>query len=901
MSQSPDQTSQQVRSSFLDYFKTQGHQLVPSSSLVPQDDPTLLFANAGMNQFKNIFLGLQKPSYTRAVSSQKCLRAGGKHNDLENVGFTARHHTFFEMLGNFSFGDYFKKDAIHLAWQYVTQELQLDKNRLYVSVFTDDHEAAEIWHKQEGVAQDRIYRFGEKDNFWRMGETGPCGPCSEIFYDLGPEVEGSPQDNVMGGPGDRYMEIWNLVFMQYFEDGQGSGLKPLPRPSIDTGMGLERISAVVQNEINNYHTDLFQGLIQRAAEGCGLEYVKSIAQMKGASSKERELQHSRNVAFRVLADHGRAAAFLIGDGVLPSNEGRGYVLRRIIRRAVRYGRNLSESDSLLPLVVGEVIAQMGSVYPELEAQGPRILQTVQEEEARFLTTLDQGTAILNGEIDKILGRGHRTLGGQVAFKLYDTYGFPVDLTRLMLKERGLELDETGFEEQMNEAKNKAKASWKGKALSQDAGHLIQLSQQLQAQHGPTTFVGYEKTYLTEVKCLALSDGQSLQAELRQGQSGVMAFAQTPFYAEGGGQVGDSGLIKGPSGQAEVLDCRKENEIYWHWVQVTEGGLKSSEAFVLQVNESERRQTANNHSATHLLHSALREVLGTQVSQAGSLVEPERLRFDFTHNRALTEEELERIEQLVNREIAAARPVSHQVMSPDQAKKEGALALFGEKYGDQVRVIGMGDFSKELCGGTHVPNTSWIRLFKIVSEGGVSSGVRRIEALTGEAAHRYLSHLAEENLKVRKLSGVQENWQAILSRKTEPLLSWAELILQDRRSLERQVQQLKGASVDVESLLKNTQEFDCAGAKANRILAEVELDDRKLLSDLADQLRARLTRGVAIVVGSAESEGKARPLVVAVTKNLSQDLKAGEVIAQLGGKGGGRPDFAQGSVESLKRL
>lgn len=891
--------SHEVRQKFIDYFVKNGHQSVASSRLIPENDPTLLFTNAGMNQFKNVFLGLEQRDYSRAVSSQKCVRAGGKHNDLENVGHTARHHTFFEMLGNFSFGDYFKKEAIHFAWELVTKEFGLDKDRLYVSVFETDEEAAEIWHKQEGVAKDRIYRFGEKDNFWRMGESGPCGPCSEIFYDLGPEVPGDPKENVMGGSGDRFMEIWNLVFMQYEEDGKG-GRVQLPKPSVDTGAGLERFCSVVQGQVNNYDTDLFQDLIAVAARVSGHSYVKSL---KGLSSSAKDEQERVNVALRVLADHARATGFLIADGVLPSNEGRGYVLRRIMRRAIRYGRKLSESHSLLPAVVESVIGKMGDFYPELKNQQVLIDQTVRDEEKRFLSTLDQGTHVLGQELERLKNGG--TLPGSAVFKLYDTYGFPVDLTRLMAHEKGFQIDESGFERELNSAKEKARASWKGKTISGDQAFLVTFTQQLQKGQGETRFSGYETTHESAAKLIALSDGSKTVNELTTDQTGLLVTDKTCFYGESGGQVGDRGVIRSPSGEAEVLNTTKQNEIYLHHIKVTDGVFKTGDLTQLVVNESERRNTANNHSATHLLHAALRGVLGAHVQQAGSLVDSDRLRFDFTHNQPLLQAQIEEIENLVNGEIGKGRSVRTAVQPYQKAVESGAMALFGEKYQDEVRVVEMGDFSKELCGGTHVSNTAQIRFFKIVSEGGVSAGVRRIEAITGERAVDYLSALAREALVARAHAGISVNWQKYLENDGQTLSGWIEQAQEQSKALQREIQSLKGKNIDIEALIASAQPFEIAGeTKACFVFADVPMDDRKVLSELSDRLQDKLKDALVVIVGQGES-GASHPLIVSVSKSLAGKLNAGkilgEVASSLGGKGGGRPDFAQGAAPSRSGL
>lgn len=890
--------SHEVRQKFIDYFAKNGHQPVASSRLIPENDPTLLFNNAGMNQFKNVFTGLEQRDYKRAVTAQKCVRAGGKHNDLENVGFTARHHTFFEMMGNFSFGDYFKKDAIHFAWELITKDLAVDKKRLYVTVFQDDDEAAEIWHKQEGVPTDRIYRFGEKDNFWRMGDAGPCGPCSEIFYDLGPDVPGDPKENVMGGNGDRFMEFWNLVFMQFEEDGKGGRTK-LPRPSVDTGMGLERMTNILQGKLSNYDTDLFQDLIKVASRISRHEYMQSTAALKGAALAKQE---QINVALRVLADHARASAFLIADGVLPSNEGRGYVLRRIMRRAIRYGRQLSEQESLLPSVVEAVVGKMGGFYKELVQQKSLLERTVHDEEKRFLVTLDQGTHVLTQELAKLKSGG--TLGGEILFKLYDTFGFPMDLTRVMASEQGFKIDEAGFEKHLEAAKEKARSSWKGKAISGDQAHLVQFTQAVHKKSGDTKFTGYDSTMEPAAKLLALSNGHAEAAELRADQSGIVITDRTCFYAESGGQVGDRGVLRSPSGEAEVLECTKQNGLHLHHVKVTDGVLKTGDLLQLMVQSAERRSIANNHSATHLMHAALRKVLGTHVQQAGSLVEADRLRFDFTHNQPLSAAEIEQIENLVNTEIAKAIPVQCEVMTHQAALDRGAMALFGEKYGDEVRVIQMGDFSMELCGGTHVGNTSQIRLFKIAGESGVSSGVRRIEGITGDKATEFILGLAREALQARQTVGMSNAWTTYLSDagKTASLTTWAAHAQNEKKELQREIQSLKGKNVDVDSLVSSAQKFTRDGITGQFVFADIPMDDRKVLSDLSDRLQDRLKDGVVIIVGQGESS---HPLIVSVSKSLTGKLNAGKILGEvaqtLGGKGGGRPDFAQGAVPSRQGL
>jgi alanyl-tRNA synthetase len=891
--------SREIRQTFIDYFKKHGHQHVSSSSLVPENDATLLFANAGMNQFKNVFLGLENRGYSRAVTSQKCVRAGGKHNDLENVGHTARHHTFFEMLGNFSFGDYFKKDAIHFAWDLLTRELHIPKERLYVTVFQDDDEAAEIWHKQEGVPKERIYRFGEKDNFWRMGDTGPCGPCSEIFYDHGPDADDPKNPSTMGGDGDRYVEIWNNVFMQFNEDG--SGRHALPKPSVDTGGGLERWAAALQGKPNNYDTDLFQPIIQKASQISKKEYVSDLKVL--ASNKDIREAVS---AMRVLADHSRATAFLISDGVLPSNEGRGYVLRRIMRRAIRYGRKLSDDPSLLSQTIAVVITEMSDFYPELKRSRELILQTVNDEVVRFLATLDQGTEILNGELSKLDGRGQKVVSGDLVFKLYDTFGFPVDLTRLMAEEKGFRINEEEFMKHMEDARLKAKASSKFKAISADAAHLVKLSQEALDQSGPTLFSGYATTKASG-RIVLLSNGFESKKGLKAGEQGVVILDQTTFYGEGGGQVGDHGTLSTQSGaQAEIFDCTKQNDVYIHHLRVIDGTLNVGDGAVVQVTESKRRATASNHSATHLLHAALRKVLGSHVTQAGSLVDPERLRFDYTHNKPLTDADLTKIETLVNEEISKQIEVNTMEMEHAAAIEAGALALFGEKYGDRVRVIQMGEFSTELCGGTHVPNTAMIRLFKIVSESGVSAGVRRVEAITGDAALEYMLRNTRENQHARAAAGYQESWTQYMNSealgKNATVSDWIEHSKVTIKNLEREIRSLKGQSVDVESLVQSAKSFNFNGATGRLVTAQVDLDDRQLLSELADKVKDKLQSGVVVIVG--KGDGK-HPIIVSVSKDLTKALSAGKLLSEIAqemkGKGGGRPDFAQGAGEDFSRL
>ncbi|NUM57170.1 MAG: alanine--tRNA ligase [Bdellovibrionaceae bacterium] len=883
-------SSKEVRNSFINYFKKQGHTHVASSSLIPENDNTLLFANAGMNQFKNLFLGLENRDYKRAVTSQKCVRAGGKHNDLENVGFTARHHTFFEMLGNFSFGDYFKKEAIHFAWEYLTKDLGLDKNKLYVTVFQNDDEAADIWHQQEGIPKERIFRFGEKDNFWRMGDTGPCGPCSEIFYDRGEEYGKvkDPFKSIESGE-DRIIEIWNLVFMQFFEKAPGV-MEPLPKPSVDTGSGLERVVSVVQNKLNNYDTDVFRPMIERACKVGSFDYINDLKIL--ASNKE---QSEKTAAMRVLADHCRSAGFLIADGALPSNEGRGYVLRRIMRRAIRYGRKLSDKSLLYPMV-DELILSMSDVYPELAQRKEHILSTVRDEETRFLQTLDTGSDILEGEIQNLLKQGKKKLSGEVLFKLYDTYGFPVDLSRLIAEEKGVQADETDFEKLLEQAKIKAKASWKGRSMDTDQAHLISLASEFSQKHQQTQFQGYISLDAT-ARVIGLSNGHSKVDSLTEGQTGYLILDKTSFYAEGGGQAGDKGLIISAESQTQlrVTNTTKVNDVFLHAIEVVKGKLKVDEKINTKVDVKVRRQTAAHHSATHLLHAALRKTLGTQVTQAGSLVDEQKLRFDFTYNKPLTPEEIEKIEALVNEEISLASPVSTHLMTPSQAQDFGALALFGEKYGDQVRVLKMGDFSCELCGGTHVNNTSEVRVFKVVSESGVSSGVRRIEALAGDLGLSYLFKNLLENQKAKAEAQIHEGWESFLEREKLELPVWIESKKNEIKLLEKQIKKMKLDQVDLEKVVE--QKF-AANSSHQFVVFQVASSERDSLSEIADRVKNKIQSGIVILLGEAE---ESTPLIVSLSKDVSAKLKAGDIVKSLtqkfGGKGGGRPDFAQGSLTS----
>lgn len=883
-------TSSEIRKTFIEYFKKNAHAHVPSSSLIPENDNTLLFTNSGMVQFKNSFLGLEKRDYSRAVTAQKCLRAGGKHNDLDNVGFTARHHTFFEMLGNFSFGDYFKKDAIHFAWDLLTKVYGIPKEKLYVTCHHSDDEAADIWHKQEVVPRERIFRF-DKDNFWRMGDVGPCGPCTEIFYDHGERAgrESDPYKSIASGE-DRYVEIWNQVFMQYDEVSPGN-LKPLPKPSVDTGMGFERLVAALQGQFSNYDTELFAPLLAVASRVAKADYVSDPDVLR----TDKKI-FERVSAMRVLADHCRSVSFLLADGALPSNDGRGYVLRRIMRRAIRYGRKLSTDTSFLIPMSEALIQHMGDFYPELNNRKNHILSTIQDEETRFLQTLDNGTSILQDEIKKLKSQNQKVLSGDVLFKMYDTYGFPVDLTSLIAAESELQVDEPGFEKMMQASKEKAKSTWKAKSLKADEKHVIEFGQKYSTT--PTQFLGYD-TLEAPAKVLALSNGSAEVGELSTGQSGYAILDQTPFYAEGGGQIGDHGRLSvfasSPSTyvQALVHDCTKQGATHLHQVEIIDGRLKVGDQISAQVDSKERRQTIANHSATHLMHAALRKVLGSHVSQAGSLVDTQKTRFDFTHNKPLTSDEIQNIENLVNEEISAAHTVQAEIMPHKKALDKGAIALFGEKYGDEVRVLTMGEFSCELCGGTHVKNTSQIRAFKIASESGVSAGVRRIEAITGDNAIEYFLKNTEELKQARVISGVAAD-------KSLPI--WIEEKKEEIKSLQKEIKKAQSDQINIDDLLKSAKEFNSTNGTAKYVFADLGLDDRDVLSQVSDQLKNKIQKGIVVVVGKGEAS---HPVIISVSKDLTTQYQAGTLLKDfaqiLGGKGGGRPDFAQGAVPDRSKI
>ena len=847
-------TSNDIREAFLRFFESKGHTRVASSSLVPGNDPTLLFTNAGMNQFKDCFLGLEKRAYTRAVSSQKCVRAGGKHNDLENVGYTARHHTFFEMLGNFSFGDYFKRDAIQFAWEFLTspQWLALPKEKLWVTVYQTDDEAYAIWNNEVGVPAERIVRIGDNkgakyasDNFWAMGDTGPCGPCTEIFYDHGAEIAGGPP----GSPdedGDRYIEIWNNVFMQFNRTADGV-MHALPAPSVDTGMGLERISAVLQHVHANYEIDLFVALID------------AVRQVTGFTSGD-------SPSLRVIADHIRSCSFLIADGVIPSNEGRGYVLRRIIRRAIRHGHKLGVRDTFFFRLVAALVSQMGAAYPELAKGQAAIERVLKLEEEQFAKTLDQGMKIFEAAVAELDGK---LIPGEVLFKLYDTYGFPIDLTGDIARERGLELDVAGFEAEMDKQRKR----------SQDAGKFAVDYNTLLNVDSKTEFTGYAGID-DRAEVVKLYRGSEEVSELNAGDEGIVVLNTTPFYAESGGQVGDQGELATASALFQVLDTQKAGEAIVHHGKLTSGRIAVGEKVDAKVDGERRRATMANHSATHLLHAALRLVLGEHVNQKGSLVEPERLRFDFAHTQAVTRDELDRIEALVNAQVRANHVVATDIMDIESAMKKGAMALFGEKYGDTVRVLTMGDFSVELCGGTHVARTGDIGLFKIVSESGIAAGVRRIEAVTADGA---LKLVKANEVLLHDIAGMVKADPTTVAQKVSQLVERA-------KKLEKELEQTKaklamGAGADLAS-----KAIEIKGVKL--LAAKLEGVDSKALRDAAEQFKSKL--GSCVVVLTAETEGKVS-VVVGVSKDVMDKVKAGELVnhvaSQVGGKGGGRPDLA----------
>ena len=843
-----------LRNKFIDYFKSHGHQAVASSSLVPADDPTLLFTNAGMNQFKDCFLGAEKRSYTRAVSSQRCVRAGGKHNDLENVGYTARHHTFFEMLGNFSFGDYFKKEAIEFAWNFLTKEIGLPKEKLLVTVYSEDDEAFDIWENHIGVPKEKIIRISTSDNFWSMGDTGPCGPCSEIFYDHGAHIWGGPP----GTPeedGDRFIEIWNLVFMQFNKQADGT-MEPLPKPSIDTGMGLERISAILQNVHSNYEIDLFQNLIKSAASIVGSEDLE-------------------NKSLRVIADHIRSCSFLICDGVMPSNEGRGYVLRRIIRRAVRHGYQLGANDIFFYKLVASLAKEMGEAYPELVDQLPVIEKVLRVEEEQFSKTLARGMAILNDTLETLESD---TVPGDVVFKLYDTYGFPTDLTNDVAREHDLKIDEEGFEAAMQAQRARAQ---------QASNFGADYNSKLAIDH-TTSFTGYTDVE-GQVNVVELIADNAFVEKLEDGQEGVVVLDSTPFYAESGGQAGDKGVLRVANGEFIVTDTQKMGNAFAH-KGIAKGSVSKGDTATAAIDAANREAIKKNHSATHLLHAALREILGEHVTQKGSLVEAPRMRFDFSHFEAVTAEQLAEIERRVNQEIRANHTLATELMDLDEAKASGAMALFGEKYDEKVRVVTMGPFSVELCGGTHVTRTGDIGLFKITSEAGIASGVRRIEAVTGEHA---LEVVQTQQATLSSLS-------ALLKTDSQNVLDRVVSLQNQTKELEKALNSAKQklASQQGADMLSNAVEIN--GVKV--LIANLEGVEAKSLRSMMDDIKNRIGEGI-VVLGVA-NDAKVN-LIAGVTKNLTSKVKAGELVnfvaSQVGGKGGGRPDMAQAGGDQPENL
>ena len=857
-------SAQDIRQSFIRYFEQQGHQAVPSSPLIPQADPTLLFTNAGMNQFKRVFLGEETRAYKRAVSVQKCLRAGGKHNDLENVGYTRRHHTFFEMLGNFSFGDYFKQEAILFGWEFLTKTIGLDASRLWVTVFREDDEAERLW-KNIGVAPARIVRCGEKDNFWQMADTGPCGPCSEIHFDQGQAVPGDDSPN---GDGDRVIEIWNLVFMQFNRDAAGT-LHPLPKPSIDTGMGLERLSAVAQGVYSNYDSDLFTPLLSAIARRAGTEYGR---------------KEDADRSMRVVADHLRAITFLMTDGILPSNEGRGYVLRRILRRAARHGRLLGIIEPFLHELTATVIEQMGDAYSELRSAAGTVAEATRGEEERFIATLDQGLPILNEMIAKTRSTGRHVLPGPDVFKLYDTYGFPMDLIAEACREQGMTVDEQGFDAAIEEQRNRAR---KTGGFEQETTRPVVA--ELAGQFGATKFVGYDRLESDSV-LQAILKGDRIVQEAVEGDEVEIALDVTPFYAEGGGQVGDQGLLIGQEGRVEVKETtRPVPTLILHKGKVTKGRIRAGEQLHMTVNGTTRQDAARNHTATHLVHAALRDLLGPHVKQYGSLVGPNRLRFDFAHFRPLSSRDIDEIESMVNGEIRKNEKVHTEVMSIQDAVSNGALAFFGDKYGEQVRVVTVESFSKELCGGTHCRHTGEIGLFRIVSETGVAAGVRRIEAQTGSGAIAVVKKLEAE---VRELSDLLKAGPSELVTKTRKILTQ----LKDK---ERELEELKLKMASGSAVASTAKTI--AGVPVH--VQRTDGLDMNGMRALADQLRDKLKSGI-VALGAASEEGKVSLLVV-VTKDLSAKVKAGDLIkvmaAEVGGTGGGRPEMAQAGGKDPSKL
>ena len=850
-----------IRRTFLDFFAARGHKVVPSSPLLPKDDPTLLFTNAGMNQFKDIFLGLETRSYSRAATVQKCMRVSGKHNDLEQVGRTSKHHTFFEMLGNFSFGDYFKAEAISFAWELMTGVFKLPPDKMYVTVYEDDDEAFDLWTGRAGVPAARIFRLGKKDNFWAMGETGPCGPCSEIHYDIDPAIEPGDPKRLIESGSDRFVELWNLVFMQYVQDGSGT-MRPLPKPSIDTGMGLERMAAVLQGRSSNWETDLFLPLIREIAELSGRDYPSG---------------DESDVSFRIIADHSRAAAFLIGDGIMPANDGRGYVLRRLIRRAFRHGNLLGLEDPFLFKLVGAVSDLMAGAYPELVAALPLITEVCRSEEERFAQTLSSGIRYFHQYVSEAQAAGRTALSGEAAFKLYDTFGFPLDLSRELAQEERLTVDEEGFNTELEKQKDRARSAWKGGEAQAKERKLFE-----DLKDTAVRFVGYDLLRVEGARVIALfRDGRRVPA-IGQGEAGEAVLDVTPFYAEAGGQVGDAGRLFGPEGEAAVEEAYSPIPgISSHRLTVSRGTIREGDRVEAAVDEERRQATRDNHTATHLLHAALRGVLGGHVKQAGSLVTPRRLRFDFTHFQPLRPEEIRKVERLVNEKIRANIPVLIKETTLEQGIQDGAMAIFEEKYGETVRLVGVGDFSRELCGGAHAPATGEIGLFKIVSEAGIAAGMRRIEALTGAEA---LVHVQETDEILQEAARALDTSRKDLPEKIEKIKDQVRERDHEIRSLRQKL--VQGASERPAEEIRTVR-------GTSVIVQRIEGLQPTEARDLADRMKKKLGSGI-VVLGAAV--GEKAFLVVAVTKDLISRVSAAEVIKALapfiGGGGGGRPDFAQ---------
>ncbi len=863
-------TASEIRKQFLQYFESKGHTTVPSSPLIPLKDPTLLFTNAGMVQFKSVFTGEEKHNYTRAASSQKCMRAGGKHNDLENVGYTARHHTFFEMLGNFSFGDYFKKEAIEMSWEFLTSKMNLPPEKLWVSVYQDDDEAFSIWHNQIGVPDEKIVRMGEKDNFWAMGDTGPCGPCSEILIDQGVEIGCGKPTCKVGCECDRFLELWNLVFMQYNRDAQGEQ-SPLPKPCIDTGMGLERIAAVVQGVSSNYEIDLFQPLIHQIENICHIKYGSS---------------RLTDASIQVIVDHMRAITFLISDGVLPSNEGRGYVLRRIIRRATRHGKKLKLNEPFLYKSCKVVTQVMKDVYPELIDSQEYVAKVMQGEEERFAETLDNGLRILGDEVEHLKEQGVKQIPGEIAFKLYDTYGFPLDLTADIVREDGFTIDEVGFKHAMEAQRKRARESWKGSGEEE----IDDVYKQLSFSGKKSTFVGYEQIAATSSVLALIKEGREV-ATAAEGDELMILTEQTPFYGESGGQIGDAGVIENENLAVEVVDTIMPlPEVILHKGIIKKGSLQQGELVNLKVDRTKRTPTASNHTATHLLQAALRQVLGNHVKQSGSLVTPERFRFDFTHFSAVSKEELDHVEVIVNRRIRENYPVETKNVPYQQAVQMGAIALFGEKYREMVRMVQIGTVSVELCGGTHIHHTGNIGLFKLIGESSVAAGVRRIEALTGEKAIQFIKN---EEKVLAELSN-------LLKAKPDEVVARTSKMLEKQRKLQKEVETLKSRIFSRKSDTLISQARDLKGVKV--IATCVEASNQKTLREFADQIKEQLKSGIIIVGGKSQEKAL---LTVVVTKDLIPPYHAGKIVQEvakgIGGSGGGRADMAQAGGKEKHKL